>query len=284
MVKMEYTVPVTWYKGVYQDVKGAVSAARPFSFVHTEKAKKAILCLHGYAGYPGEMVRPATDISEKGFDVYVPRLPGMGTTGEDFMRSRRKDWLGVAVNAARDLKAKYDDVFIVGHSMGSALAILAAAECGIRRIVTACPAISYSGWKPPRPFSVMLLFSLLKKRIPTAWHHQSEYVLYYENAPCDDDYLGGEYWSWVYIREVYELMKLMKEADDALSSLDADILTISGGKDLTVGDKSSLEIMEKGRGQNKHVHIPECTHFLYYDIDKSGEEKAVSATLDWLLR
>ena len=103
MVKMEYTVPVTWYKGVYQDVKGAVSAARPFSFVHTEKAKKAILCLHGYAGYPGEMVRPATDISEKGFDVYVPRLPGMGTTGEDFMRSRRKDWLGVAVNAARAL-------------------------------------------------------------------------------------------------------------------------------------------------------------------------------------
>ena len=181
-------------------------------------------------------------------------------------------------------KAKYDDVFIVGHSMGSALAILAAAECGIRRIVTACPAISYSGWKPPRPFPVMLLFSLLKKRIPTAWHHQSEYVLYYENAPCDDDYLGGEYWSWVYIREVYELMKLMKEADDALPSLDADILTISGGKDLTVGDKSSLEIMEKGRGQNKHVHIPECTHFLYYDIDKSGEEKAVSATLDWLLR
>ena len=65
MVKMEYTVPVTWYKGVYQDVKGAVSAARPFSFVHTEKAKKAILCLHGYAGYPGEMVRPAADISEK---------------------------------------------------------------------------------------------------------------------------------------------------------------------------------------------------------------------------
>ena len=128
----------------------------------------------------------------------------------------------------------------------------------------------------------MLVFSFVKKRIPQPWHHQSEYVLHYENAPCDDDYLGGQYWSWVYIREVYELMKLMDEARNVLPSLNADILTISGGKDQIVGDKSSLEIMEKGRGNNKHIHLPECTHFVYYDIDKGGEEKAVEATVDWL--
>ena len=77
-------------------------------------------------------------------------------------------------------------------------------------------------------------------------------------------------------------MKLMDEARNVLPSLNADILTISGGKDQIVGDKSSLEIMEKGRGNNKHIHLPECTHFVYYDIDKGGEEKAVEATVDWI--
>lgn len=282
MVEMRYIVPPAWYKGVYQDAKSPVNAGRSFSLVHEKKSSRAVLCIHGYAGYPGEMVRPAVDLYEKGFDVFVPRLPGMGTTGEDFMRSRRSDWLTVCVNAAEDLKKKYEEVHIVGHSMGSALAILTAAKTGIKRIVTACPAIAYDGWKPAKPFPVMLVFSFVKKRIPQPWHHQSEYVLHYENAPCDDDYLGGQYWSWVYIREVYELMKLMDEARNVLPSLNADILTISGGKDQIVGDKSSLEIMEKGRGNNKHIHLPECTHFVYYDIDKGGEEKAVEATVDWL--
>ena len=71
--------------------------------------------------------------------------------------------------------------------MGAALALLAAKEIPVERIVLAAPALSCPGIKPPKPLPVIYLYSLLRKRISTPWHHQSEYVLYYENAPADDD-------------------------------------------------------------------------------------------------
>ncbi len=282
MIVFRYSVPPSWYEGVYQDPKAPCRAARPFSLVHKEGRSKAVLLVHGYAGYPGELVRPARELYEAGFDVFVPRLPGNGTTGEDFMRSRGKDWVGTIRNAAADLKARYQRLGILGHSMGAAIAVIVARELGIRRIVLAAPAISYDGQKPPKPFPVMYLFSLVRKRIPTAWHHQSEYVMYYEDAPADDDYLGGQYWSWVYIRQVYELMRLMKLSSKALQSIDADILTISGGRDRIVGSAPSEAVMRSGKGEREHLHIPECTHFVYYDADKGGEEKAVEASVRWL--
>lgn len=278
---MEYSVPFGWYEGVYQDSRTPFSAARPFSLVHEEKAGRAVLLIHGYAGYPGELVRPARDLYESGFDAYVPRLPGCGTSGEDFSRSRRNDWVRLAVNAAMDLRTRYSELYIVGHSMGAAIAVEAAAKASVKRLVLAAPAIG--SMKPPKPLPVIYLYSLLKKRIPTPWHHQSEFVMYYENAPADDEGLGREYWSWVYLRQIYELYRLVHEAGNVLSGLDADILTISCGRDMIVGERTAEEIAALGSGKREHVHIPECTHYLFYDPDKDGEEKAVRATVSFLL-
>ena len=279
---ISYSVPISWYEGVFHDGKSPCNAGRSFSMIHEEKSSKAVLLVHGYAGYPGEMVRPARDLHAAGFDVFVPRLPGCGTSGNDFALSRRKDWLTVVRNALESLKADYGNISIVGHSMGAALALLAAKEIPVERIVLAAPALSCPGIKPPKPLPVIYLYSLLRKRISTPWHHQSEYVLYYENAPADDDYLGGEYWSWVYLRQLYELYKLMDEASVVLNAIKAPLLSISAGKDMIAGEKPALYAAENVKGESKHVHIPECTHFLFYDPDKNGEEKAVRAVLDWL--
>ena len=279
---IRYSVSPEWYRGVYQDVKTPCCAGRSFSMLHEKTPEKAVLLIHGYAGYPGELVRPARDLYEKNFDIFTPRLPGCGTSGSDFSKARRKDWVGVAINALRDLKGRYKEVYVVGHSMGAAVAVMAASAVPVTKLVLAAPAVGYPGMKSPQPLPVMYLYSLIKKRIPTPWHHQSEYVMYYEGSPADDDYLGGEYWSWVYIREVYELYKLMNEAAEALKTLDASILAISCGKDQIVGDKSSLYITETGKGKRVHVDIPECTHFLFYDPDKKGEEKGVQAVIDFL--
>ena len=284
MIAFRYSVPPEWYEGVYQDVKMPCKAGRSFSLVHDEKTDRAVLLLHGYAGYPGELVRPGRDLFSAGFDVFVPRLPGCGTSGDDFSKVHRRDWTRVAENALHDLKGRYRTVYLLGHSMGAAAAVVAASVEPVDRIVLAAPAIAYPGMKPPKPFSQMLLFSLFRKRIPTPWHHQSEFVMYYEDAPADDEYLGAQYWSWVYIRQLYELYKLMYEASDALKNIDSDILTISCGKDQIVGDKSSLYVMETGKGQREHLHLPECTHFFFYDPDKKGEEKGVKAVVDFLAR
>ena len=282
MIIYRYSVPLRWYEGVYQDRKAPCKAGRSFTLTHKEGSRKCALLIHGYTGYPGEMVRPAEDLFNIGYDIYCPRLPGHGTTGEDFSRSRKRDWTGVVVNAARELREKYDTFCIVGHSMGGALAVIAAEEAGCDRLVLAGPAVGYPGQKPPVPIFVMRLAALFTKRKRTSWHSDPEYVMYYENAPADDEYLGSEYWSWLYPKQILDLVLLMKETRAMIPSLSVDTLTISGGKDTIIGEQSSSYIAETGKGENRHVSVPGCTHYMFYDKDKSAENEAVKAVTDWL--
>ena len=80
-----FSVPTDWSRDFYCDKGPVIPAARPFTLLHEPRAEKAVLLVHGFTGYPGELVRPAEDLYEKGFDCFVPRLPGHGTTGKDFI-------------------------------------------------------------------------------------------------------------------------------------------------------------------------------------------------------
>ena len=118
-----YSVNDSWYDGSYKDKKEPCKAARPFSIIHPEKSDKAVLCIHGYTGYPGEVVRPARDLYEAGFDIYAPRLPGHGTSGDDFSKVKYQDLISVPIKAAKDLLGRYKEVYVFGHSMGGGIAI-----------------------------------------------------------------------------------------------------------------------------------------------------------------
>ena len=276
MIVFRYSVPLSWYEGVYQDKNAPCKAGRPFTLAHKEKTDKAVLLIHGYAGYPGEMVRPARDLYERGFDVYAPRLPGCGTTGEDFGRSTGKDWLGLVLNAARDLRARYKTLYVLGHSLGTALVILASQSVRFDRIVLAAPAVAEKA-----PSIMIRIASVFKKKMPKPWQSDPSYVLYYEDAPADDAYLGKEYWSWNYTRQSYELLRLMYEAGKAAKSLAVPTLIIVGGEDLVVGPEPANILDRTIPAEHKTIKISECTHFPFYDKDKDGEEKAVQAVLEW---
>ena len=99
-----FSVPSSWYDGLFKDNGNVVKASRPFTLLHKEKSRKAVLLIHGFTGYPGEMVRPAEDLYLAGFDVFVPRLPGHGTTGKDFMKSGKEDWVGLLKMPCRLLR------------------------------------------------------------------------------------------------------------------------------------------------------------------------------------
>ena len=276
MIVFRYSVPTSWYDGIYQDHTAPCKAGRSFTLRHKEGSDKAVLLVHGYAGYPGELVRPARDLYGKGFDIYCPRLPGCGTTGEDFMRSRGKDWLGLVMNAAGDLRGKYRTLYVLGHSLGTALVILASRSIHFDRIALAAPAVSDKS-----PGVMLRIASIFTKRKAKEWKSDPSYVLYYEDAPADDAYLGREYWSWDYARQGYDLLHLMYEAGKCAGGIDVPVLIIAGGEDLVVGPQPALLLDRTIKAEHKLVKINECTHFPFYDRNKEGEEMAVQAVLDW---
>lgn len=276
-----YSVPEEWYREVYADKKQCCSAARPFSLVHRQKADECWLIIHGYRGYPGEFVRPATDLYEKGFDVFVPRLPGHGTCGNDFIKSHLKDWMGLAVNAVSDLKKKYAKVHLLGHSMGTAIAaVIGCPDPEIGKIVMVCP--SFENLQMPLRARILLrLLAPFTPRLNCHWHQSNKYHLHYENAPCDDAYLGREYWNWYFTRQLPDYYKISKLGLKAVGENPHEHLVICPERDKYIS-VPSLELYKAAVGERQnYVVIKNGTHLLLYDKDPQAEESTVESILSF---
>ena len=72
----------------------------------TGYGRRAILGLHGFAGYPGELSLPASVLQKEGYSVFVPRLPGHGTNSEDFNTTSHHDWIRKAVDSYEESRLR----------------------------------------------------------------------------------------------------------------------------------------------------------------------------------
>ena len=279
-----FSVPSSWYDGFYVDQGDSVKASRPFTLLHENKSGKAVLLIHGFTGYPGELVRPAEDLYEKGFDVFVPRLPGHGTTGKDFIKSRKEDWIGVPEKALLSLEKEYESVSVVGHSMGGAIAaILLSRHPEIERGVLCCPGIALKSIddKMAKAISFMSHFT---KRIKQKWQSDPRYHMHYEDAPGDDEYLGSQYWSYAYPKQIISLLGIAKEAEESLKNIKSPTLVIGAEKDVLTEPGSIYTIAKAIGDKGEAFMVKDANHYIYYDISPEAEEKAVEATVSFLSR
>ena len=80
-----------------------------------------VVVAHGFTGAPASMRPWADRLSEEGFSIRLPLLPGHGTSWQDTNRTRWRDWYATIEAAYEDLRERCDQVFGVGLSMGGTL-------------------------------------------------------------------------------------------------------------------------------------------------------------------
>jgi len=88
----------------------------------------AALCLHGLTGTPYEVRPLAEALAARGIRALGPVLPGHGSTPEDLSRTHHREWLDFVRAEFRALRAEYEQLFVVGVSMGGLLSLALAAE------------------------------------------------------------------------------------------------------------------------------------------------------------
>ncbi len=270
---LNYQVPKKWYANCYQDKGAVIPAARSFSI--EDGAKKAVLLIHGYAGYPGELVRPAIDLAKEKFDVFVPRLPGHGTTGVDFQAVTLNDYMSVLENAYLDLASRYEEVYLLGHSLGTLLVVELAKKFKTKRIVLAAPAFKIKGVN----LVELKALSLVKTDLKKEWKPDHRYHLHYENAPQDDVTLAQEYWSHIYVKKLIEAAELAKRAQQDFKHLvGTEVLCLLAQHDDLVNNDITSFLPD---GAEVSL-IKGATHFMYYDIDPECEEEAVKESVEFL--
>jgi carboxylesterase len=113
------------------------------AFSHEGGATGVLLC-HGFTGSPQSLRPWAEYLAGAGLSVDLPRLPGHGTTWQEMARTRWEDWFAEVDRAFAELRARSDEVFVMGLSMGGCLALRLAELHGpaIRGLVLVNPSIT----------------------------------------------------------------------------------------------------------------------------------------------
>ena len=261
------------YEGLYTDKAPVINAARSFVLRHDRKAKECVLCIHGYAGYPSELVSPAQALYDEGYDVFVPRLPGMGTSGRDFMNTTRFDWMIFITKIIERIKKDYNRINILAHSMGCLIAVISSFDDYIGKLVLAMPAFSI----PSLDRDALRQALKTGRDFPVQWHSDPRYHLHYENAPCDDALLGKEYYSHMYPAQLLEMEALRWNAVRQFAFLEKPALVLASESDTVV----SYSWIEQYPDVAEIRWIKDATHYVFYDIKPECEAEAVSASIEF---
>jgi esterase/lipase len=98
--------------------------AEPFAFPGSGPNRRTgVLLVHGFTGTPMSMRPWGEHLSEAGFAVRCPLLPGHGTRWQDCNLSSHGQWTTAVDEAFDALAADCDRVFVAGLSMGGTLAV-----------------------------------------------------------------------------------------------------------------------------------------------------------------
>jgi carboxylesterase len=87
-----------------------------------------VLLCHGFTGSPASMRGWAQHLSQSGFTVSAPLLPGHGTSWQEMNGTRWQDWYATADETLTDLTKQCNRVVVGGLSMGACLALRLAEE------------------------------------------------------------------------------------------------------------------------------------------------------------
>ncbi len=101
--------------------------AEPF---HHDGGPIGVLLCHGFTGCPQSLRPWAEYLAAHGYTVSLPRLPGHGTRWRDMQLTRWEDWYSELDRAFESLHEQCEQVFVMGLSMGGALALRLAEQRG----------------------------------------------------------------------------------------------------------------------------------------------------------
>ncbi|MGV8145795.1 MAG: alpha/beta hydrolase [Alkaliphilus sp.] len=210
--------------------------ARPFYF---EGGRKACLLIHGFTGTPAHMLPLGKFLSEKGFAVKAVLLKGHGTTVEDMRKTNYEDWFASVEKGYKELIARYDNVYVIGFSMGGILTLQLAQKYDMPKIVTIAT--------PMRVFDKLAKWTWIGKYFMKykPWgepedpeQEEKRYVIRYDKVPlnCADS-----------------MMKAMKKVEKKLTEVNSDTLVIQPRKDKSVIPTSAEIIYDNVSAKQKKL-------------------------------
>jgi len=252
--------------------ENVIPGAEPFELPSDKGGDKAALLIHGLTGTPSEMRYIGEVLNEAGYHVRAPLLPGHGTNIKDLNRTKWSDWFLAAEIDFFALSAHFENVFVVGLSMGGlvTLKLLIEKAGRIKGAALLATPMCFKDWKARYLLPVVNKTGLkyLIKDIPKV---------------LEDVAKKGEVTHICYNREsimaASSVISLMKRVKKSLGAIETPGLIIQAKHDPAVAVESA-DIIYSGVSSKKKekIILEKSYHNIAVDIEK---ERVARAVLDF---
>ncbi|MCG2623835.1 alpha/beta fold hydrolase [Arthrobacter sp. I2-34] len=206
---------------------------------------------HGFTGSPHSIQGWADYLTEQGFTVAVPLLPGHGTRWQDLVRTPWQQWYDAYERAWDELARERSAVFAAGLSMGGTLALRLAARRPVAGVAVVNPALSIAD--PAARYAGLLKYAVRSvKAIGNDIKRPGMDEQAYPRTP---------------VAAVHQLRRLIADTAAALPAVTAPTLVFRSAVDHVVPASSVELIRRRIGGQLEVVPLPDSYHVATLDND-----------------
>lgn len=248
------------HRGKYE--KESISEQREV-YKHYPGSHQVIIFIHGIIEGPKQFRRLVQIAYEEGYSVYVLLLPGHGESARVFKRAGYREWMIYVSSQIKRTKMIYDEIILVGHSMGALFSLCEAASFPekIKAVVLIDTPLRIRLW--PR-----VLIGAVRIKQGKVY---DEYTKAERNAISIREIKGIDYIRWL-IRYC-ELFSLIKFSKRQIAHLRQPVLLIFAKKDEFVCLKSKRYFYPK-KELITEVILQDSGHFSYHHEDLIGLEES----------
>ena len=195
---------------------------------------KACLLIHGFTGSPFEIEPLAEALRQQGYVVVAPVLAGHGVD-EDLLDVCWTDWIRSAENALKPMLGKYEEIHIVGFSMGTLIAAYLSTQYPITKLVLLSPAIYFINY---RQLFENMSIAIKNKFQGSISEEFKRYMQKATNTP---------------LRSVIDFRRLAKHLTPYLEQITVPTLILQGKKDVLVEPDSAERAYDVIQSQDKKL-------------------------------
>jgi carboxylesterase len=149
-----------------------MTARQPKDIALHTGSKSLIYLIHGITGTPAEMLYIGHGLARRGWDVYIPTLPGHCRRVRDLIRTNAQEWRDHVHVQLKFAKENYQSVFAAGLSVGALLALDAASRLPLDGVGVLSPTFVYDGWNTPWSQAILpLAMRFVPRRLQPLFFH-----------------------------------------------------------------------------------------------------------------
>ncbi|MDV4152083.1 alpha/beta hydrolase [Clostridium sp. AL.422] len=224
---------------------------------HVNNSRTVVVFIHGILEGPNQF-NDFIEIIDNKISVVNLLLPGHGGSGKDFRNSNMTEWKSYIYNIIVDLEMSYENIFIVGHSMGALLAVDASLNYpkkikGLFLLaIPICIHLQLTGVIN----SIKVAFNLVRKNDLIALAAKKVYSITTKNILT--------FLTW--IPRYIELFKEANNTKNRISKIDILLIIYQSNEDEFVSNRTLNYI---NNNDNIELHIlKKSKHFYYCDEER----------------